>query len=308
LDISSEIGTGHFRRMQILLSTLTEINPIYLIKTDNINNKLTDNVNVHFIDDNNEIDNIVYFTKIYQPKYLIFDLLKYKSNLVSEVKRSTNLKLISFHEYKDWDLSADLIVNYNTYSNFNLETNPKILAGPEYCILNPEIKSLERSNVSNGVFVNFGGSDPSNYTIKLLKNIQYHDTNLVFKIHLGPFFKEKEFVIKKYACQNIRWSFNDTTFFKYLKDSKAAISAGGNAMYELNYLNYLPIIVAHNMHQAEFAQNMVKLNGCIYFGMHDTIDWQALLKQLDFTYHRQKPNRIIDGNGLTRISKIILSL
>ena len=81
------------------------------------------------------------------------------------------------------------------------------------------------------------------------------------------------------------------------------VTAAGNSLYEASYLGLVPLVVAHNAHQDEFARNMVKAGACFYFGSHPDVRWSELSDHIGRHYHLPSTpaSQWIDGLGLDRL-------
>ena len=78
LDVSKEIGTGHFRRMFHLTNKIKNRNVFFLIETDDTENIIFSGINVTFTRKEKEIED---FRKIIQKEdiqFIILDMLHYK--------------------------------------------------------------------------------------------------------------------------------------------------------------------------------------------------------------------------------------
>ena len=95
--------------------------------------------------------------------------------------------------------------------------------------------------------------------------------------------------------------------YDLMSQARLAVTAGGNMLYELMFLQKWSFTLAHNVHQKEFAVNAANYGACKYLGDKDTIDWRFFGNVLEDAY--MTPARIpayeIDGKGKYRIvSKI----
>lgn len=306
LDISNKIGTGHFRRMYNLSKYMTEHNFVFIIKTDNENNSIFNDIEAIFIAKSNED---VIIKKIILKKnidILIFDLLHYENNYIKNIKELNRVKIVSFHEYDDISKYSDLSINYNFFNGYENIKDSKFLAGPKYIILNEDIdKTKNIYNNEEYIFVSFGGSDPSNLIEKFINNIANKLLDINFIIHIGNFKKLDNIIVG----QNIELLDKPSNIFDYMFKAKLAISAAGNMMYELIYLNIPLLVIAHNEHQDEFAKNAAKYDCIEYIGLANSIDYNKLeIKILEEFKKDRDCKSIIDNNGKARISQAINGL
>ncbi len=299
LDISSRIGTGHFHRMMNLAHAMPDIDFAFLIKTDNPENKLFRGHKVFFMGDN-DFSDLAYHSR--NTDFIIYDLLHYSKDYIKQVKEITGKLTITFHEYNDYSAVSDLAINYNFFNGFEKKESPSFLAGPRYIIFNDTLLNT-RSSVGKGVFVSFGGADPSGFTIKFINEIANHLTKIPFNIHIGPFFRQSDQLENLHMADNVILHDQPRNLYDLMSQARLAVTAGGNMLYEIMFLQKWSFTLAHNVHQKEFALNAANYGACKYMGDKDTIDWGFFKSVLEYAYMMpaKTPTYEIDGKGKQRI-------
>lgn len=301
LNISKQIGTGHFRRMLNLANFMSNNQFVFIVNTDDKSNTIFEGKNIIFMNREEE-----FFKLLKETKYdiLIFDFLNYAKDYIKSIKSIASNPIVSFHEFNDYDDSSNLVINYNLFNGYDKLSNENHLFGPEYIIFSDEISKYKNSKKENYIFVSFGGSDPSNLTKKFIEEIALKRDDLKFKIHVGNFNN-----INMIEKKNIEYLVNPKDIFIYMSAAKLAISAGGNMMYELVYFNTPCIVVAHNEHQEEFALNAQKLGWVEYLGKFSDYHSDKLIERIDFLYSKKTNNlSFIDNNGKKKIANAIEKL
>lgn len=301
LDISKQIGTGHFRRMLNLANFMSNHEFTFVVHTDNKDNTIFEGKNIIFIYHEEQFFD---FLKENTYDVFIFDFLRYEENYIKCIKSIISSPIVSFHEYNDYDESSDLIVNYNIINGHDRVTEKKYLFGPEYIIFADDIAKYKDIKKEDFIFVSFGGSDPSGLTQKFIDEITLKRDDLKFKIHVGNFNN-----INMIQKTNIEYLLNPKDLFIDMSSARLAVTAGGNMMYELIYFNTPCLVIAHNDHQEQFSKNAEKL-GCVeYLGKATNYSPDKLIERIDFLYSN-KSNRlsIIDNNGIEKIANAIEKL
>ena len=166
VDISKKIGTGHFRRMSNLTRNIKKNNIFFLINTDNQDNEIFKNSNVIFTNNKYEQSNFKHLIESKNIKYIILDKLHYKKKYIENLKNKFNKTIISFHEYEDYSSYSDLSFNCNICDRKNIKNIKNLYKGEKYIIFDDKIDSYKNQKKKDYIFINFGGSDPSNLTIK----------------------------------------------------------------------------------------------------------------------------------------------
>lgn len=301
LNITKQIGTGHFRRMFNLANFMSSHDFVFIVYTDDKSNTIFEGKNIIFINTEEE-----FFKLLRKTKYdiNIFDFLRYEENYIKSIKSIVSSPIVSFHEYNDYDESSDLVVNYNMFNGYDYVVNKKYLFGPEYIIFSDDIVKYKDIKKEDFIFVSFGGSDPSGLTQKFIDEIALKRDDLKFKIHIGNFNN-----INMIQKINIKYLINPKDIFAHMSSARLAITAGGNMMYELIYFNTPCIVIAHNEHQEEFALNAQKF-GCVeYFGKTTNYSSDELIEKIDSSYLNKLNNSsFIDNNGKKKIANAIKKL
>lgn len=308
LEISKEIGTGHFRRMLNLAKYMHMHNFIFLIDTDDKNNLIFRDLNIYFTNKIKELDDLKRIIKENDIDCLILDKLHYEKDYIKSIKRQLGINIVSFHEYDDLSEYSDLKINYNFFDNFKLKKNENFLAGPEYIIFNDELAQVSKKDFnSDYIFVSFGGSDPSFLAENFIKHIANELLDINFYIHIGNFNKLD--ISSVYISENINLIEQPANLFKYMSSAKYGITAAGNMMYELIYLKIPSIVIAHNSHQSEFAKNADYL-GCVkYAGLAKELDFELLRKKIKLLAETKfECKQKIDALGVERIRNAIEEL
>lgn len=307
LDISKNIGTGHFRRMKNLSEYMKEDNFIFCIKTDDPHNTLFHNEKIIFLS-GNEFEMMHKSIQEFAIDLIILDLLHYPEGYIQSIKSSTSKKVVTFHEYEDYSSFSDLTINYNFFNNYLAMKKDNFLAGPEYIILNDNIHLIpQKITKQDYVFVSFGGSDPSHFLEKFLQNVAVKLKDIKFKVHIGNFNKNNFELFHQYP--HIEFLQSPLNILEYMNSAKCAITAAGNIMYELMYFKIPMLVVAHNAHQDEFAKNASSYSSVVYCGLMDSIDFSEIRHEIVALYDADEKAcysyPLIDGLGIQRIAQAI---
>jgi len=308
VDVSRAIGTGHWRRMSNLLEAMQGAEGVFLVRTDDPGNSLFAGSGARFLEEADEVEAMRRLCASEQIDLVLVDLLNYPAGYLAGLKSRLACKVVSFHEYPHPGGVGDLGVNYNTFDGFESAGSSSFLAGPAYIIVNRELVGTKRAAETRGVLVSFGGSDPSGFTEAALRRVVPLLPELPFIIHSGPFSSAIAGPSLE-TTANLQYA-QPGSFFNLLASCQIVVTAAGNAMYEAMFLGMVPLLVAHNPHQAEFARNAARYGACQYFGMHPAVDWPALTDSLRAHYAHPllPPCRLVDGQGAERLAASIKQL
>ncbi|NOU66730.1 UDP-2,4-diacetamido-2,4,6-trideoxy-beta-L-altropyranose hydrolase [Paenibacillus sp. LMG 31461] len=151
---------------------------------------------------------------------------------------------------------CDVLLDQNYYLNMEsryldlVSKSCKLLLGPQYALLRPEfIKSREMDSCTRDgsirrILVFFGGSDPTEETIKTLQAIgSLQLTDLLVDVVVGAANPQKEAIRELCSeASNITYHYQIDYMADLMAKADLAIGAGGTAMWERSILG-LPAIV-----------------------------------------------------------------
>lgn len=182
VDGGIDIGLGHVYQSIAFAKLLKEMADIrFLTKSDiTVVNKIkAEGFITYKLASDLEILN--YLEKS-PPNIVIFDKIDVSSQLAKEIKKSGALKLVIFtnltdaNRYADVAITADVSRHYKNIQYIDKETNTLYFYGPKYWILREEFYEYKKMNkttptIINNILVTFGGSDPSNLTTSVMKEL-----------------------------------------------------------------------------------------------------------------------------------------
>lgn len=164
--------------------------------------------------------------------------------------------------------NCNILLDQNYYNNMEkrykdlVPSQCKLLLGPNYSLIRPEFrgtrKSLrQRNGVVKNILIFFGGSDPTNETLKTIKAIEkLNRIDIHVNVVVGqanPFKKEIEELCKRFP--NISYHCQINNISELMASADLAIGAGGSATWERCYLGVptLTTIVADNQQEVTTA-------------------------------------------------------
>jgi UDP-2,4-diacetamido-2,4,6-trideoxy-beta-L-altropyranose hydrolase len=167
-------------------------------------------------------------------------------------------------------LDQNITAHKNKYIPL-LPENCDMLLGTSYALLRPEFreakrKMYERDGKINRILVFFGGSDPTEETMKTLQVLQKEKfTSFRIDIVVGEANQHKEMIKKK--CEEL----SNVTFYcqvenmaELMSEADLSIGAGGSSTWERCYLGLPTIVIATAKNQVEITE-FVRDTGAIYY-------------------------------------------
>ena len=220
------------------------------------------------------------------------------------------------------DLYADMVIAPYTGVSLPSHSVPyRLLAGPEFCILNREYRNTSlrvTKNSAERIFITCGGSDPLGISLKALAAVEMiKDRKLKIRIAIGPFFKVslKSQIIslskKSYHWVNVLDT--PSNLAEHYKWCDLVIATSGLTKYELAATGTPAVLLSINREHAEVNLPFALEGTALDLGVHETISVKYLAEQVrmllyDIQKRRtmaEKGQRLIDGRGADRVIKEI---
>lgn len=273
-DGYSEIGTGHIYRclmiayklidhdIKIVLNSRSDIG-IEMIKKSYIPYEVIDN-------DNEIVDLIDEFNC----DIVINDILDTDVEYIREIKK-TGVRVVNFEDLGPGADLANVVIN-DLYEKQREGDN--YFWGSKYYCLRDEFllanPALYREEVRN-VLILFGGTDPSELTMKVFDSIvsEASLSGVKFTFILGMGYKNVDEIKRKVeeSGKNIEVIQNVKLMTEYMKRADLAISSQGRTMLELAAMNVPTILLAQNKRELHHEFGYLK-NGFINLGLGKDVD------------------------------------
>ena len=337
VDSGKEIGWGHMMRCFSLAEAFTCKN----VKVSFISRKLSGSLckfieekgyDVHYLPNrdiewkNDAEKTIKIVDNLDSVDWLLVDNYrldkKWEIILRPHVKRIMVIDDMTKREH-----DCDLILDQNLYENMKkcydelIPRNCKKLIGPKFALLRKEFQRIrknlrKRDGKIKRILVSFGSSDPTNETMKVLDAINHLD-NKHIKVNFVLGISGKTSKSMKKLCSktsNITCHYQSTNIAQLMKKSDLLIGAGGSTTWERCCLG-LPSIVSISAENQKKLTEAVAKNGCsINLGWAKELsskDYVKAIKSIDnlsLTQMSQKCIQLVDGNGVSRVTDILLSM
>lgn len=222
------------------------------------------------------------------PEWLIVDHysldIEWETSLRQYVK-----KIMVIDDLADRKHDCDVLLDQNYYENMFVRYNNlvpdycKKLIGPRYALLREEfIKARQNlknimENV-NRILVFFGGSDPTNETIKTLYALKMLNLlDLQIDVVVGssnPNKQEVENICTQIPSANFHCQIDNMA--ELMAESDLAIGAGGSAVWERCYLALPTIVIITAENQEAIVNDLSKYGAIISLGRSEDISANIL--------------------------------
>lgn len=247
---SVKVGTGHVYRALSLAHEISDHQVAFCCKEDElefINGILNDRYVIYPIKENIYEDVL----DKYRPNLIVNDVLNTEEKeMISFLNRG--MLVVNFEDLGPGALCADLV--FNELYEVPQYKSANTYWGRDYLFVRDEFDTATVNVFEDKVkriLLTFGGSDPSNYTLKTLKLIKNIciDLRLELNIVLGigyQFYDELNEFLRENSNLQVKILNGSVTMSQEMENIQVALSSNGRTVYELAHMNIPSIILSHN--------------------------------------------------------------
>ena len=243
-----------------------------------------------------------------------------------KIVKETGKKVLCIDDYGHASqYVADWILNQNIYAMENFyaarEPGTTLLLGLEYALLREEFvlkrKKDCNSAIVKNILVTFGGSDPDNVTLRVMKAlIPFCSMGVKIQVIVGPSNPNKKhlekFVSGLEATYTLVSAVNDMASFMNRAD--LAICAGGTTCWELAYFGVPFVTIPLDENQEKGCSWLAKKGVACNLGCHGGVSKEKIflsVEQLMADRKKRKKMRhlgryLVDGQGANRVAKLLM--
>ena len=297
IDVSNEIGAGHYLRMSALSDAFSELG-----------HQCT-----FFKGEDEPVD--------YSPfDIVILDTYQVNGDYIAALNSPGRL-VVCYDDNALYTYNCDILLNANLHAhelNFRFgEKVPRLLLGSKYTLLRREFRESPLFVVrehAKRIFVCFGGSDLRNMTPKAVRILQEID-GVHLSVVLGPYTKNDEEV---FTLANVNTSVYKApeSISEIMLNCDIAVTAAGSMIYELAALGLPTIAITQADNQLIGADYMTRrgLINCI--GSWESVDPDKLKRTAaslltDFTARKSQSSKLIETvnkNGAINAAREIINI
>ncbi len=311
VDGSKKMGFGHLYRALALAQNLTA-HEVFFITLNNGEYK----IGKDFLSSHNfplleisEQEDLFRLIDKYHPQILINDILDTEKEYVEKIKEK-GLFIVNFEDLGSGTLKADVVVN-DLYPDIYPQKDHWY--GIENAILNPNFEierpKAEPSGEVEHILIAYGGTDPSNLTVKAIKGLKHIDYKKKVTIILGPANSMRDAIEEElYGLKASVTLLQDVkNMAKVMKQADLALTSAGRTVTELMCLGIPTIAICQNMKEMRH-NHATGSYGVINLGLGSSIGPEVLAEHIkiyinDLNMRRDMYRRMISAtNGRSNAS------
>lgn len=187
---------------------------------------------------------------------------------------------------------CDILLDQNLYRNLEkryeelIPESTSTLLGPKYLLLRQEFRDLQfvkNKNVTvKRILISFGGSDPTNETMKAIKAIKIINRPEIAVDVVVGISNEKYSIIKKYCekLPNIKIHYQIDYLAKLMSEADLAIGAGGSTTWERCYVGLPAITIETAENQSEILAYLSEIGAVWHLGVSEKVDEEDIANNI----------------------------
>lgn len=220
-------------------------------------------------------------------------------------------RILVIDDLADRSHVCQMLLDQNLYMNMTqryLSLVPghcKLFLGPQHALLREEFyeaKKILRSrdgSISN-IFVFYGGSDPTNETLKALRAIQKTDlTGVSVHVVVGSSNPQKP-VIEEYVSQmdQVRFYGHVDHISELMSEADLALGAGGSTTWERCMLGLPSLVTVVAENQREMTEAVATTGAITNLGWYQEVTEQLIVDHLIELFHT--PDKVVEMSKASR--------
>lgn len=311
VDGYNRIGLGHIYRTTALAHHLSNHHILFVSKKMHklgINFIKSQNFNIKTFTLKKEFYEII---ANFEPDIIFNDILDTSADYIEYLK-GKNLFTVNFEDLGDGSTKADIVFNA-LYEQKNSLDN--YYWGKNYYILREEFQDIEQKTIEKEVkqiLITFGGTDPNNYTKKVLELLNNMDLkNIKISIVLGLGYAKYDDLIKYSQELNHKFMIkkNVKNISALMYDADLIFTSAGRTVYEIASIGVPTIVLAQNDRELlhTFAD---KKNGFLNLGLGYKVSNEKIKKLItllinDYDFRKKLSCLMLNQNLKSGIDNVI---
>ena len=301
VDASSEVGTGHVMRCLTLANELRTLGAASFFMCCKKPGDMIEHIKkqgYHVYEISGESDNwkfdadqvIQILEKQSNIDWLVVDHYGLDAQWEKIVRPFVH-KVMVIDDLADRPHDCNLLLDQNLYQNMPLRyvglvpDSAKLFLGPCHMLLREEFLSTAKKEEWDGrierILVSFGGTDPTNETIKVLRAIEMLDKKPNVDVVIG----ESSPNIKGICdyCQEKTWTkvhIQTREMAKLMEAADLSIGAGGSTVWERFYMRLPSLVIETAANQKEIITFLQERGGIVFLGHRVTVSIDDIFLQL----------------------------
>jgi len=219
--------------------------------------------------------------------------------------KSLGLPLVSFDDRGTGAELADINVAALDFNESTHIGGSRVLRGPNYLILDPEIARYKRLRTNaRSLLVTMGGSDTHGVTVSVVKHLASIDRAAT--VVVGPAFAHQE-ALKAAMTPSFELMSGLPSLIKEFNRHDLAITGGGITPFEAAASGLPCVVIANEHFEIPVGHGLARLGAAVFAGHHEDIDWRLLSADLPVAEMSRMGLERVGLDGCRRVLAAIAS-
>ena len=224
----------------------------------------------------------------------------------AEHVKSAGLPLVTFDDRGAGAAAADLHIAALAFEDADRLRGRRVLHGPDYLILNPEIaRYRRRRRQSSPILVTLGGSDTWGATVRVVEILARLGKGAT--VVVGPAFQHREALLEV-LTPDFTLKQSVPSLIEEMSRHELAVTGGGITPFEANAAGLPVIVVANETFEIPVGQALERLGGAVFAGYHSALDVSIFERDLPIEAMSQAALHAIGLEGGRRVVDSIEAL
>lgn len=221
--------------------------------------------------------------------------------------RDAGARLVSFDDRGEGAELADINVAALVFDHVGRLRGGKVLSGPKYLVLDPQIDAYRRVRSGLGkVVVSMGGSDTYGVTLQIVEALRYSQVPVA--IIVGPGFEHMQ-ALRQILPESFELKVNVPSLVEAFYEFDLAFTAGGVTPFEAAASGLPCVVVATEDFEVSVGRYLESTGSCVFAGHYQQmreINLPALAEHIHKMSHLGLES--FDTQGAERIYREIRQL
>lgn len=256
--------------------------------------------------------------------WVVLDGYRFHANYQKSLKSCVRRVLMIDDDVHAEHYSADLVLNQNAHASENLyerrESYTRLLLGPQYAMLRREFSSWrnwnrEISSLGRRLLITMGGSDPDNFTLRVLEALPLVGSAPVETVVVIGGSNPHAAILEEAAgSAGVRVLKNVSNMPELMAWADVAVSAAGTTCWEMCLLGLPALVVDLAKNQVPVARRLDELGVARYIGSSGNCSAARIASELTRLLESSEIRRqmrdlgkeLVDGRGAERVCAAML--
>lgn len=224
----------------------------------------------------------------------------------AQAVKACNIPLVTFDDRGKGAEIADLHIASLTFDKRERLRGARLLRGPDYLILNPQIRNFARvRNQLNSILVTLGGSDTYGVTVKVVRLLK--EMGMTATIVVGPSFIHRE-ALSGELTDGFFVKYGVPSLIEEFATHDLAITGGGITPFEANASGLPCVVIANELFEVPVGEGLQRLGGSLFAGYHEVLSTPLFRPDLKLARMSQSGLDNIGLQGTNRVVNAIMEL